>query len=47
MAWIDNYIHSFVWDVVTHPYYNSNDGLAKHVLKLGYELVITSHSLQV
>ena len=42
-AWISDYIHSFQWDVITHPCSNFNGGLAKPPLKLGHGWVITSH----
>ena len=28
--WISNYIHSFPWDVITHPYFNFNGTLLTH-----------------
>ena len=32
-AWINNYIFSFMWDVITHPCSNFNNSLAKLLLK--------------
>ena len=29
MAWISNYNHCFLWDVITHPWPNFGKGLAK------------------
>ena len=37
-TWISNYIHSFLWDVVTHPCLNFK---VKPLLKLGHGWVIT------
>ena len=45
-AWdkeIDNPIHDFMWDVITHPCPNFNSSLIKLLLKLGNGWVITSH----
>ena len=43
-AWISlNNIHTFLWDVITHPCPNFNGSLVKLPLKLGHGWVITSH----
>ena len=42
IAWMSNYMLSFLWYVLTHPCPNCNDGLAKLLLKLGHELLIVS-----
>ena len=36
MTWISNYIHSFIWDVITHQCLNFNGGLTPS-LKLGMD----------
>ena len=35
--WISNYVHYFIWDVVTHSYHNFDDGLTKRPLKSGMD----------
>ena len=41
--WIRNYIHNFIWDVITPPCPNFNDDLAKTSLRLWHGWVITSY----
>ena len=43
VTWIDNMIHCFPRDVITHPCPNINGGLAKSLMKSGLEWVITFH----
>ena len=45
MAWINKYNHGFPRDIFTHPFPNSNDGLAKPPLKFWRGSVITLPSL--
>ena len=44
MTWISNYLRSYTWDAITHPYPNFNGELNKLTGKLVHGLVITSHS---
>ena len=43
ITWIVIYIHSFIWDVLTHPCTNIKGVLIKPSLKLRYSCIITSH----
>ena len=35
-AWVSNYIHSFIWDVISDPWHNFSCNLTKPPLKLGH-----------
>ena len=43
-AWISNYIHRKLRDVIIHPCPNFNSNLAKPQLKWGYRWVISTHT---
>ena len=43
-AWISNYNHIKLWDVITHPCPKFNSSLAKEPLKLGHGWVIKPYS---
>ena len=40
-AWMSNYSHWFMWNVIAHPCPNVNGGLGKPPLRFGYGTVIT------
>ena len=40
-GWINNYIHGFLWGVITHPFHNCNGDLAKW----GYHTILYVYSI--
>ena len=42
-TWISVYLHSFIWDVISDPCPNFNDGLSKAPLTFGHGWVFISH----
>ena len=32
--WLSNYIHSFTWDIISHPFLNFGGGITKPLMKL-------------